>query len=62
MGLYYNDDNFDVRLNFSQIDLVINALKNNLVLERDDEKRNEINMLISMFSFVEKDTLNSFVD
>lgn len=62
MGLYYNDDNFDVRLNFSQIDLVINALKNNVVLERDDEKRNEINMLISMFSFVEKDTLNSFVD
>lgn len=62
MGLYYNDDNFDVRLNFSQIDLVIDALKNNLVLERDDEKRNEINMLISMFSFVEKNTLNSFVD
>lgn len=62
MGLYYNDDNFDVRVNFSQIDLVIDALKNNVVLERDDEKRNEINMLISMFSFVEKDTLNSFVD
>jgi hypothetical protein len=62
MGLYYNDDNFDVRLNFSHIDLVIDALKNNLVLEKNDEKRNEINMLISMFSFVEKDTLNSFVD
>ena len=62
MGLYYNDDNFDVRLNFSQIELIVDALKNNVVLERDDEKRNEINMLISMFSFVEKDTLNSFVD
>lgn len=62
MGLYYSNDTCDVRLHFSQIELIIDALKNNVVLERDDEKRNEINMLISMFETCEINVLNSFVD
>ena len=53
---------FDVRLNQMQIDLIVNALKNHAILERDIAIRDEIEILSDMFESVEPDVLNSFVD
>jgi hypothetical protein len=53
---------FDVRLNQMQIDLIVNALKNHAILERDIAIRDEIEILSDMFENVEPDVLNSFVD
>ena len=53
---------FDVRLNQMQIDLIVNALKNHAILERDIAIRDEIEFLSDMFENVEPDVLNSFVD
>lgn len=55
-------ENFDVRLSSYQISFIIDALQKNSIIEGDEEKRNEINDLVEMFRFVEKDVLNSFVD
>ena len=56
MSYYNENDTCDVRLNFSQIALIVNALKS---LNKNDD---EIEILIDMFETCEIDVLNSFVD
>lgn len=59
MSIYFNENEcFNVRLHSSQIELIVNALKS-LNNSNDDEEKD---MLIGMFSHLEKDLLNSFVD
>ncbi len=51
----YNE-NYDIRLSFDQITLIVNALK---TLNKTDD---EIEILIDMLKNVEPNVLNSFVD
>ena len=63
-NMYFDKNTFDVRLHQSQIALIINALHDARIASKIDayDYDNEINVLIDLFSSVEPDILNSFVD
>ena len=63
MSYFNKNESFDLRLHQSQIDLIVNALKNAYVLERDESKKDEMNVLIDVLEYdLQPDLINSLID